>query len=277
MQLKVQHLPESLFKYRFIDDLDIDPITHEPYAVGNLRNNTIWLSKPNALNDPYDCSFDITDEDLCQLFGSEIKNQDIIVAELFKKLEDDGKIEIVKSLRKMFDDRNEQLIQEFSTKSKDAFQRIFSLTERNDSVLMWTHYARNHTGFCIEYDASPDLWEGYFLRCVHPVVYTDSLINIGRFLISENAWEQFISFMLPAFFKAKDWEYEQEWRFVLSYGILDGNLHDALPIKAIYAGARISQTHLETLTEICKEKQIPFYSTEWKARQFNLTFKKVAL
>ena len=30
------------------------------------------------------------------------------------------------------------------------------MTENPDNLLMWAHYARNHTGLCIEFDTSED-------------------------------------------------------------------------------------------------------------------------
>ena len=38
---------------------------------------------------------------------------------------------------------------------KDAV-RVVCLSETYDSMLMWSHYARNHTGYCIEYEFNKD-------------------------------------------------------------------------------------------------------------------------
>ncbi len=35
---------------------------------------------------------------------------------------------------------------------KDEFKSIACLTETEDSLLMWSHYANNHCGMCVEYD-----------------------------------------------------------------------------------------------------------------------------
>jgi len=271
MELKRCHLPSSLFKYKFIDD-NVKDENGDPYSISSLKSDTIWLSSPNKLNDPYDCSFDITDDDITKLGGALVSDYDIKIEEAFEKLESEGKSEVIVAMKKLFEHRHEKLINEFSTKAKDLYQKIFSLSERKDSILMWTHYAKDHTGFCIEYEASADLWDGQFLRCIHPVVYTDNLLDIGRYLTSTNRWEKFISFLLPALFKAKDWEYEKEWRLVYGYGILEKNILKAPPVKAIYAGSRISNPHRELLKEICDKKNIPLYAVNWKARQFNMSY-----
>jgi hypothetical protein len=39
----------SLYKYRAFNE----------YSLSNLKNDTIWLAKPESFNDPFDCSFAI--------------------------------------------------------------------------------------------------------------------------------------------------------------------------------------------------------------------------
>jgi hypothetical protein len=45
--LKEFHLPKKVYKYR----------RDGGYARANLETNTVWMSSPDAYNDPYDCSF----------------------------------------------------------------------------------------------------------------------------------------------------------------------------------------------------------------------------
>ena len=55
---------------------------------------------------------------------------------------------------------------------KDAV-RVVCLSETYDSMLMWSHYARNHTGYCIEYEFNKD---DMYYSSLHLVRYTKDCI-----------------------------------------------------------------------------------------------------
>ena len=106
---------------------------------------------------------------------------------------------------------------------------ILALTEAPDSLLMWAHYAKNYTGFCVGFDRchwffskSEDIYGNYqgdrFQRdlpiidretydIVQPVHYSTLRPQLGLFN----------SYYLNAFLvKAIDWRYESEWRMIRS-------------------------------------------------------------
>jgi len=85
---------------------------------------------------------------------------------------------------------------------------VLSLTESNNNILMWSHYARSHKGFCIGFDTNSDFFnrkrsdvdEFYHLRKVkYDKVRPNKLIS------QLNAVNMFLT-------KSIDWEYEKEWR-----------------------------------------------------------------
>lgn len=83
-----------------------------------------------------------------------------------------------------------------------------SLTAHADSLLMWAHYAAEHRGFVIEFDAS----HPYFDResgsdkpeGLYPVRYTDE-----RPVLSLSEYYRAV------LYKSPDWAYEDEWRLLL--------------------------------------------------------------
>ncbi|HTN39056.1 MAG TPA: DUF2971 domain-containing protein [Arachidicoccus sp.] len=264
--LKRQNLPSTLFKYRTFDETN-----SMIYSIEAIKENKIWLSSPDNLNDPYDCSFDINSDDLSAIVGPSLNDIEAKIKDALKELEAQGKQDFIDWFRRVIGKRDEDLLLEFNGSTKKNYHKIFSLSERKDSILMWTHYAKNHTGFCVEYETPTDLWDGLLLRCIHPVIYTDKLPNIGKYIFSQDPWEKLIGFILPALHKAKDWEYEKEWRFILSYGILSGNKYISPPIRAVYAGARISEADLAKLKSLCIANSISLFRTSWKARQFEMS------
>lgn len=81
---------------------------------------------------------------------------------------------------------------------------ILSLTEHWDNMLMWSHYAKHHTGICIGFHTDLDIF-----RTALSVLYTTSFPIIVR-PQDENETILEKSFLM----KAKCWEYEKEWRII---------------------------------------------------------------
>ena len=59
------------------------------------------------------------------------------------------------------------------------------LSENNSSVLMWSHYADNHKGICIEYDFESIKNNKLIYYSLFPVNYTAKPIDIYDLVNSE--------------------------------------------------------------------------------------------
>lgn len=144
--------------------------------------------------------------------------------------------------------------------------KICSFSEINDSLLLWSHYADEHKGICVEYDLmreSPEV--NAFLQ---PLIYSDKIHKIETF--EELTSLQKIGYTL---IKAKDWEYEKEWRITV---LKDNNiLPDKLAVskpKAVYLGTRFDQNDENLIREfldLLNERSIPYFkmtkhNTEYK-------------
>jgi hypothetical protein len=86
--------------------------------------------------------------------------------------------------------------------------RVYCLTEKPDSTIMWAHYACSHTGICLEFDsrrapfteAFPPLTGG-----LHKVEYRATYPDYD-----------FFGGGYPAPFTKSDvWSYEAEWRLIV--------------------------------------------------------------
>jgi hypothetical protein len=94
---------------------------------------------------------------------------------------------------------------------KSRLYRILSLTEKKDSIPMWTHYADSHRGFVLGFDTKSD----FIKRAVgaeelRSVEYRRQRISLTRGL-EEAPWTHPDAILQT---KSKEWEYEQEWRWV---------------------------------------------------------------
>ena len=136
---------KSLFKYKPLNNFTLDIIA----------NNRIYYPKPESFNDPFDtqCSF---------------KNSSAII-----ESNDQDKI------KKAFPDEDPNKILAYTRKDLsgdiDSFKKklkgfgILSLAEDEKDLLMWSHYADDHKGVCIEFERndSNELGNSKLLERLH--------------------------------------------------------------------------------------------------------------
>lgn len=156
----------------------------EEYDLKNIRNNAIWASAVERFNDPYDCDFNVRlIEEKYHYFERMNRPKEMLDTTL--KLR-----EGVLNLRR-------------ST-------TVSCFSEKNDSILMWSHYSDKHKGICVCYDLS-DLLR--LKKLFLPVWYKEEKINPyekqddGEIIMNPRIKEIFIQ-------KSLDWEYEKEWRII---------------------------------------------------------------
>lgn len=166
--------PQYLYQYRSVDE----------YNLENIKNGVIWGSKADCFNDPYDC-----------LFSSDALD------ELVKRAIDNK--------RQAFIPRIEYVENELSKVSQDIRDKIVvsCFSERNDSLLMWSHYADQHKGICVTYDYNKLV--RLCQRLIRPVRYGNKISTV---YLDKNRRKRDIGEILIT--KAIDWSYEQEWRVI---------------------------------------------------------------
>lgn len=139
------YIPDRLFKYQSLGlDSSIDKLRFE-----TLRNNRIYTSLIQDLNDPFDsyCYFYNADE-IGRNLGIENSEVDDIFG-IFRK------------------------------------SRVASLTSVGEqSMPMWAHYANNHRGFCVEYDTANQN-NTLFKSFLFPVQYSEKRIDLISFLLKK--------------------------------------------------------------------------------------------
>lgn len=163
-------------------------------ARDSLIKQYLFHSIPNQFNDPYDCQLGWIGD--------------------FSNGEDDFWNAINKSFSKGL--------------------KICSLTEVNDSILMWGHYALNHTGFCVEYDFV-DLVSKPFPRQLYPVHYHNELLDLNS--CYKNGLNLYDIAILASILKDEGWNYEQEWRLFTWDTRITNKIPCPLP-TAIYFGSK---------------------------------------
>lgn len=245
---KNQYLPKYLVKYRNVNQ----------YSLESLKNDTIWFDKPANFNDPYDCSITVT--------GKPINDY---LENLIKKLEEHGG---------KLDDTNKQYYSNFVTKGvidelNDYVQNsclVSCFSTKCDSMLMWSHYADCHTGFCLIYDISGISPDSYIRKNLYSVIYAEDKFDISYYL--DKSLEAYYPFIASLCWKNREWSYENEFRIVLPY-----NKENCIPqslefIKPVYIclGAKMSKENKEKITDISLDKGIKILEMYCEPQKFKL-------
>lgn len=155
-----------------------------------------------------------------------------------------------------------------------AYMTCFS--ESNKNLLMWSHYAEKHKGFCVEYDLKRLDSNDKVIEHLYPVLYKEkrqykrdikslieSLEDLNNAIQYNDEYdgELELNDILPLFLtKGLDWEYEKEWRIIYTkkemYDLDDSKLYSCnIPfhcISAVYLGYRINPEVKKHIKEICK-------------------------
>jgi hypothetical protein len=173
-----------------------------------MRNNRIWFSSPMHFNDPFDCR--------C-MFDTRNSREQVVLrkAEYFTKSGMSINEAIAKAdsdIPKDSDDLQkwqESQIQGHARRAANS--AILCLTENYDNPIMWTHYAKWHTGICIVFriQDQPDQSQVDFIAEAQPIEYSDRcpLINFVQDRSPEIARKALLTKSTPYF-------YESEWRIV---------------------------------------------------------------
>lgn len=256
-----------LYKYR------------SPDRISDLRDLTIRITQPSAFNDPFEMDPALTTvasrEELDALLPEDDKE---LMRQGFEQMEG-PEAEFFEAAGLSFDDLW-PLIQRQIPDAKEAIAQVaetlagemreqwrtqfghdvgvISLSEEPDVLLMWSHYAEDHTGFVIEFDPS----HRFFWQ---PRSEKDELRHLRQVTYSENRPEGSMlelgadGLLLT---KSAHWSYEKEWRILFAVDEADYVLREEaehpiylldLPpdaVTGLILGCRASQTLREEVQRL---------------------------
>lgn len=327
ISIRQQNMPEKIYRYRpGTDDRDLE----------NLKNDTVWLCSPEKYNDPYDSALSLNYENLLSIiltsgmFMNSETGKKISMDEIEKiKASVDPVKELLKCIfqkrrfEKISEDTYEKIIEKSATIIAKSFRqnmekllghkilslgrnltKICSFSETKSSIIMWSHYAKNHEGFCIEYDlASLDEKEDP-RDSLFPVIYSDQPHDITHFFgfamdLAKNpdaleaikevakskdlkkaqkivAEKIKVSDFLHFMFKSQEWAYEKEWRLYFSDESPQPDHGYPMPTpSAIYLGARMTEKNKKRICDIAEQKKIDVYQMTLSGFEFKLFEEKV--
>lgn len=156
---------------------------------------------------------------------------------------------------------------------------MFCLTEEKDNLLMWAHYANNHTGIVIKFRNIPD--GDSPIQLAQKVAYTNKIpeVPISKFIRNEFTIDTL--HQIYTLTKSKEWAYEKEWRIVTTLRNKTKSF-EILPfvkeeVAAVYLGCKINSTSKDTVVKIIKSKYpwAEIYQANKDSCEFKLIFNKI--
>jgi hypothetical protein len=255
IEWKGNWIPKTVYKYREWENIDHQRI---------LREHAIWVPDSLNFNDPFDCNIPIayeliaTDDQMAERFVRNlVPKRNRTLQEVEDEIQSKLKENLHKNLQFLEECKNDLL------RSARKENGVFSVTPIKDNILMWSHYANSHRGFCIGFD-SFKLFD--FLGGGGSVRYEK------QFPIISPVEERGVQHLLQVLTKSFHWAYEVEYRLT-TFAI--PNTAIEIPkecITEIIFGSRISEASREDMCKVLKENlpHVKCYTATPKKSEFSL-------
>lgn len=226
-----REIPAKLYKYRRFDVMTLNMIT----------DHGLFFADPRSFNDPLDCELAIEPDispkrmsDLLKvLYGPDREaHWHHEIASSVHYAGEHGDIKVPGEardylMRMLADSVGSEIRKEFDKRGVLAFSATWQ------SVLMWSHYADEHRGICIEFDTS-ELPHDRLAKVRYDGDRSVKASDIYAWKLGGDTDAAGRAFDTHFYSKAPDWHYEQEWR---DLGDKPGECGD-YRITGIYFGYR---------------------------------------
>lgn len=249
---------DELYKYFTIND----------NFIATLIKKQIWFSSPNDFNDPFDCNLkchylkdvefeERINDELRDVYNSVDNNE-----EFFKTHK------VLTAIAEAHDDNLRKNTSKLNTNLQDTVKDtgIACFSKKNDSILMWSHYADNHKGVCLKFKTS----DSEFFDKMATVMYTEKFPNLNNeFRYSDS--QNFLFFT-----KSKEWEYEEEVRVLKKPRQLFKFKPEVL--DSIYFGAKCTEEKRKEIIELVRKingyEKVKFFKVILDSDAFKLRFSR---
>jgi hypothetical protein len=250
---------EFLYKYGRLNE----------HSEALFSTDSIWLSSAAELNDPFECtpSFIFTHEPekiMAQLIRT-IRNNN---PNLTDKAVDAEAAAIYLNGRHQDPEVWESLKIDLISTFRHRVG-LYCLTERRDSILMWSHYAADHNGYCIEFQATD----------YTPVFGTSQQVSYSTEYPEIDFYNTSIDDKIKLAFltKCADWNYEKEWRIIDHEHGSGGRRYPPELMKGVIFGLRMQEKHKTQIREWIARRGTPveFYQAIQSKNKFEFTVEEV--
>lgn len=151
--------------------------------------------------------------------------------------------------------------------------QVCCMSAQKDSVLMWSHYGRKHTGMVFSFDTKDQCWKENGCEFVK-VEYKAERVAIP---VSDDIHKNEIVNMLIST-KSNEWKYEKEWRLIKRDCTEPFSLKvNNSTLKGVYLGVRVSPENTAIIYEVVKKMYAgtELYKAKLHNSQYKLIFDKI--
>ena len=297
-------------------------------ALRILQNYTVRYSSPVLFNDPFDTQTRL---------GYEFEEEKFLTAfrdEMFKLLHSEGEPVFIDRhatlcreilvFRKIVQNKSRMTKDIFNQMSEDILElgetvlkqeneeintwwmkaakatKVFCVAETCDNLLMWAHYAKDHTGAVIEFECLPDLDTplcaarevNYVAK--PPFIATKLELDAYiHYITGQAALNRELTIYDLCLSKSDHWKYEQEWRVFIPPVDMDNptiridadgkeilfELKRVLPqeIHSIYFGCKMDADNRQKLLSCLSGdlKHVKKYDAIKCGKEYKLDFKEI--
>jgi len=216
-----------LYKYR-----SLRTKKDRQYTGRIFTHNEIYFAKFTEFNDPFDCNLHISVERNIVAHKAKLRelNPNLSDAELDVKTRKDFQPQKIRNREKSLCSAIRRI---------NKIVGIFSLSEKSDDLLMWSHYADYHRGICLEFKVTNSKLFGCDLSKVH---YQKQYPNLSVYDHIDLEWTK--RYLTT---KSDAWCYEKEWRIL--YRETGCQVFPAEELSGVILGARISEKNKKLVLE----------------------------
>ncbi|WP_028450070.1 DUF2971 domain-containing protein [Chitinibacter tainanensis] len=248
MPFTTESIPDFFYKYRGVGTTsNSDGKSQLDYLIDQIVDDSIYLSIAAEFNDPFECAPKI------RIHPPEItrkKFRSLILEKhnsLFPDISNNQKKQYANEASKKYYGQLSHPDFQKDVKKHLSFAektRIYCVSTCPTSILMWSHYASNHEGICLEYRNI-----GFFdhalkveYKLERPEIYlfgaTDELKEVEKTYLT----------------KSEEWKYEEEWRVVLPNLSVGQYRLESACLHGIILGSRIKDSVRERVLQAAERR-----------------------
>ncbi len=233
----------------------------------NLKRQIIYFGSPLQFNDPYDCALtsnieDPSDSDLATIRQKYLNDQ--ILPPLAKQQFETFSTQ---QLRETFVKAAKEAM-ESTTRNFLKTKGVACFSEKNNNLLMWSHYGGHYKGFCLEFATNAEPFSK-----INKVRYKPAPppLSVKSILFDEDfhiVQELFCT-------KSEAWEYEAEWR-AIHHAAGTQFVYPANALTGVYFGPDIDQQSLEIICLILagQNESVRFWRGSRSTTEFSVLFEE---
>jgi hypothetical protein len=147
---------------------------------------------------------------------------------------------------------------------------LLCFSRKYDSILMWSHYADNHTGIVLGFN------EKFYRNQAIRVNYSDSRVpvEVGFEVIDKNQFEKVL------YTKSTAWEYEDEYRICLKLDFslkIEDDYFIPFPLEAleeVYFGVNCNEVNISAILSLLN-KNVKIYKGKRNISGYQIDFIKM--